>query len=80
MHALMHCLCKHASRLQLLGRADIVKDFIRRGETEALIEITLASGEAKPIVVSRRIKTAKDSGGTSDWKLNGAGCSEVGES
>ena len=55
-----------------------MKDFIRRGETEALIEITLASGEAKPIVISRRIKTAKDSGGTSDWKLNGAGCSQVG--
>lgn len=48
-----------------------MKDFIRRGETEALVEITLANGEAKPIVVSRRIKTAQDSGGTSDWKLNG---------
>ncbi|KAL3130540.1 hypothetical protein ABBQ38_008351 [Trebouxia sp. C0009 RCD-2024] len=60
-----------AGSTTLLGRADIVKDFIRRGETEALVEITLASGQAKPIVVSRRIKTAQDSGGTSDWKLNG---------
>ena len=71
MHALCIACATFVLLLQLLGRADIVKDFIRRGETEALVEITLASGEAKPIVISRRIKTAQDSGGTSDWKLNG---------
>ena len=57
--------------LQLLGRADNVKEFVRRGETEGLVEVTLASGESKPIVVSRSIRTDDATGGLSDWKLNG---------
>ena len=61
-----------SSFLQLLGRADNVKGFIRRGETEGLVEITLASGNDRPIVVSRRIRTDEHSGGLSDWKLNGS--------
>ncbi len=57
--------------LQLLARADNVKDFIRRGEDEGSVTITLASGEARPLVVYRRIRTDAQSGGISDWKLNG---------
>ncbi len=57
--------------LQLLARADNVKDFIRRGEDEGSVTITLASGEARPLVIYRRIQTNAQSGGISDWKLNG---------
>jgi len=57
--------------LQLLARADNVKDFIRRGEDEGSVTITLASGEARPLVIHRRIQTNAQSGGISDWKLNG---------
>ena len=58
--------------LQLLARADNVKEFIRRGETEGFTEITLSSGEARSTVVYRRIRFDERSGGLSDWKLNGA--------
>ncbi|KAL0040483.1 hypothetical protein WJX77_008439 [Trebouxia sp. C0004] len=58
----------------LLARADNVKDFIRRGEDEGSVTITLASGEPRPLVVYRRIRTDAQSGGISDWKLNGATC------
>ncbi|KAA6420293.1 MAG: structural maintenance of chromosomes 5 [Trebouxia sp. A1-2] len=58
----------------LLARADNVKDFIRRGEDEGSVTITLASGKAQPLVVYRRIRTDAQSGGISDWKLNGATC------
>ena len=57
--------------LQLLARADNVKDFIRRGETEGSVEVLLASGEAQPVKVFRRIRTDERTGGLSDWKLNG---------
>lgn len=70
----LFAVAAHANKgllLQLLGRADIVKEFIRRGETEGLVEITLASGEDRPITVSRRIRTDENTGGLSDWKLNG---------
>lgn len=58
----------------LLARAENVKEFIRRGETESFTEITLSSGEARPIVVYRRIRFDERSGGLSDWKLNGVVC------
>lgn len=68
----MHLTANHSILLlQLLARADNVKDFIRRGEDEGSVTITLASGEARPLVIYRRIRTDAQSGGTSDWKLNG---------
>lgn len=58
--------------LQLLARADNVKDFIRRGETEGSVDILLSSGGSRtPIRVYRRIRTDENSGGLSEWKLNG---------
>lgn len=58
--------------LQLLGRADNVKEYIKRGEESATVEVTLSSGNpARPIVVYRKMKVDKDSGGLSEWKLNG---------
>ena len=58
--------------MQLLGRADNVKEFIKRGEETATVEVTLSSGNpSRPIVVYRKMKMDKDSGGLSEWKLNG---------
>ena len=56
---------------QLLARADNVKDFIRRGEDEGSVTIHLASGEPRPVVIYRRIRFDAQTGGVSDWKLNG---------
>ena len=65
----------HAS-LQLLGRADNLKDFVRRGCQEAWIEITLSGGPGRSkIVVRREIKQQprddNSTGYTSKWRLDG---------
>lgn len=57
--------------LQLLARADNVKEFIRRGEDEGSVTIHLANGEPRPVVIYRRIRFDAQTGGVSDWKLNG---------
>lgn len=60
---------------QLLGRAENLKDYIQRGQSEAWTEITLSGGPGKAdIVVRRDIKQTKreeTSGYSSKWRLNG---------
>ena len=56
--------------LQLLGRADNVRDFVRRGENEGWVEITLSSGNrSRPVVINRKLKASENS---SEWRINGA--------
>ncbi len=67
--------------IQILGRQKDLKDFVKRGQEEASIEIELqgpdhplsglASGQN--IILTR---TFKASGNTSSWKLNHAAASE----
>lgn len=56
-----------AACMQLLGRADEIKDYIRKGTNEAMTEITLSSGNPQRlIVVYRRINREG-----SRFKING---------
>ena len=55
--------------LQILGRADKAVNFIRRGQEEALTEVTLSAGPGKyPLVIQRRL--TKDN--LSKYRVNGA--------
>ena len=57
---------------QLLGRAKDVREYIKRGERSALVQVTLSSGNpAKPTVVSRKISDSDDGPAKNEWKLNG---------
>ena len=57
--------------MQILGRADKAINFIRRGQEEALTEVTLSAGPGKyPLVIQRRL--SKDN--LSKYKVNGAHC------
>lgn len=61
---------------QLLGRAENLKDFIRRGCSEAWTEITLSGGGAsRDMVVRREIRQVAredgQAGYSSKWRLNG---------
>ena len=59
-------------RIQLLGRADNVKEYVRRGAEKAIVEVTLSSGDPnRPITVQRQMTYSEDKGGSSEWKLNG---------
>jgi chromosome segregation ATPase len=54
---------------RLLGRADQVSSFVRRGTTEGEVTITVASADpSRPHVIRRKIKTSDNS---SVWYLNG---------
>lgn len=54
---------------KLLGRAENVSSFVRRGCTHGSVQITLSNGPGqRPIVVKRAIKSADNS---SEWHLNG---------
>jgi hypothetical protein len=59
---------------QLLGRADNLKDFVRRGQKEAWVEITLSGGEGKrDYVIRRDMRVAREEGKetcSSTWKIN----------
>ena len=58
-----------AGSTKLLGRADKISEFVKRGEQSGYSEITLATKNPnRPLVVRRDIKR-KD--GTSTWKVNG---------
>ena len=60
-----------AGSTKLLGRADKISEFVKRGEQSGYSEITLATKNPnRPLVVRREIKR-KD--GTSTWKVNGVG-------
>ena len=55
--------------MQILGRADKAINFIRRGQEEALTEVTLSAGPGKyPLVIQRRL--TKDN--LSKYRVNGA--------
>ena len=59
-----------AGSTRLLGRADKLAEFVKRGEESGYSEITLATKDPeKPMTVKREIKR-KD--GSSAWKVNGA--------
>ena len=54
--------------MQLLGRSEIVKDYIKHGETEAWVEITLSADDhGKPVTFRRHMKPTS---GSSEWKLD----------
>lgn len=54
----------------MLGRADDLSDFVRRGESEGWIEVWLATGiPGKHMSVSRLLHRKDNS---SEWKIDGA--------
>ena len=57
--------------LQLLGRADNVRDFVRRGEREGYIQIWLNTGRPAPDteVCVKRILDGNEN--KSEWRING---------
>lgn len=59
------------SALQLLGRADNVRDFVRRGEREGFVQIWLKTGQPSPQheVIIKRSLDAKEN--KSEWRING---------
>ena len=58
--------------MQLLGRADNVRDFVRRGEREGSVQIWLNTGRAHPDheINIKRILDAREN--KSEWKINGS--------
>jgi hypothetical protein len=56
--------------LQLLGRADNYKDYIRRGCDKGWVETTLSGGPGRPDYVIRCEMAKTDSGYKSDWRIN----------
>jgi hypothetical protein len=54
---------------QLLGRADHVQDFVRKGSSEGYTEIHLSSGQARPIIIKRCLSSTSNS---TEWYINGA--------
>ena len=67
--------------VQILGRAENVVGFIRRGESEAWTEIHLSGGSGRPdVVILRKMKIADKvradgteyQGVDSTWRINGA--------
>ena len=57
--------------VQLLGRADNVRDFVRRGESSGFVQIWLTTGKtANNIVNIRRTLDAREN--SSEWRINGA--------
>ena len=60
-------MCKHGC-MQILGRGDHPKAFIRHGQSEASTEITLSSGSlGRPLVIRRLLKLDN----TNEWRING---------
>lgn len=56
---------------QLLGRADEVSNYVRRGADKGWVKITLAGGpEGRETLIQRIMYSSKNS---SDWSINGAG-------
>jgi len=51
----------------LLGRAESVKDFVRKGCQQGSTEIHLSSGSDRPIIITRQMNSED---GTSKWLLN----------
>mmetsp|Transcript_64065 Transcript_64065/g.202670 ORF Transcript_64065/g.202670 Transcript_64065/m.202670 type:complete len:1081 (-) Transcript_64065:249-3491(-) len=58
---------------KLLGRADRIDDFIKRGENEGMTKITLSSGDPeKPTVITRALHRKDFRGAGHGWKINNA--------
>ena len=56
--------------MQLLGRADNVKDYIRRGCDRGWVETTLSGGPGSADIVIRCEMAKTDSGYKMDWRIN----------
>lgn len=63
--------------LQLLGRADHVQDFVRKGTSEGYTEIHLSSGQPRPVIIKRCLSSTSNS---TEWYLNGAQPPAIGAS
>lgn len=63
-----------AGNPRVLGRADSVRDFVRRGQTEGWVEITLANGYGANGLRTTRIKRLIKVDNSSKWYLNGTLC------
>jgi hypothetical protein len=63
-------LCCCCCCAQLLGRADNIKDFIRRGADSGWVETTLSGGPGRrdSVIKCEMLKTAE--GYTTRWKIN----------
>ncbi|GAB4819497.1 hypothetical protein N2152v2_006543 [Parachlorella kessleri] len=62
-----------AGGTRLLGRAEEVSSFVRRGTKEGWVEIMLCSGDpGRPYVIRRSLHADHNS---SQWRLNGRDCS-----
>ena len=62
---------ERSGALQLLGRADNVRDFVRRGEREGFVQIWLKTGKPAPgneINIKRSLDAKENK---SEWRING---------
>lgn len=62
------CVCVFAA--QLLGRADNVKDYIRRGADRGWVETTLSGGPGHADIVIRCEMSKTEQGYSTAWKIN----------
>ncbi len=74
-HLVPNIWCRTRSRtktlllcVQLLGRADNVRDFVRKGSSTGMTEIHLSSGQTRPIIITRHMSASDNK---SKWLLNG---------
>ena len=56
--------------MQLLGRANSLKEFVRKGQDTGVVSITISGGPGKADIVFERVMHAGDNKST--WKINGA--------
>ena len=64
-------IAPNAVCVQLLGRADNVRDFVRRGESSGFVQIWLTTGKVPNNIVNiRRTLDAREN--SSEWRINGA--------
>lgn len=67
--SLVNALCLGlGGNAALLGRADRVSDFVRKGHSTGSTEVHLSSGTRRPIVITRTMNSLDSS---SKWHLNG---------
>jgi hypothetical protein len=67
-----------APGLQLLGRADNVKDYIRRGCDRGWVETTLSGGPGRPDLVIRcELYKTESNGYKTDWRINRECCQQL---
>lgn len=67
--SLVNALCIGlGGKPNLLGRADHVQDFVRKGTSEGYTEIHLSSGQSRPTIIKRVLSSSSNS---TEWFLNG---------